>query len=64
MALESYHAEYDEEKKKLSNAPFHDWSSHAADCVRTFAVGYAPKSKFPDLPVSEMMRSRHSIIEG
>lgn len=40
MALENYHAEYDEEKRVLSNRPKHDWSCHAADAFRTFAVGY------------------------
>ncbi len=39
-ALESYHKEYDEENKVFRNRPFHDWSSHAADGWRTFAVGY------------------------
>lgn len=43
-ALEGYHAEYDEEKKVLSNRPAHDWCSHAADAFRTFAVGYSPKT--------------------
>ena len=42
-ALESYHAEYDEEKKILSNRPAHDWSSHASDAFRTFAAGYKEK---------------------
>jgi phage terminase large subunit len=45
LALENYHAEYDEEKKKLENRPAHDWSSHGADAFRTFAVGYQPKVK-------------------
>ena len=44
-ALENYRAKYDEEKKKLSNRPTEDWSSHGADSFRTFAVGYAPKQK-------------------
>jgi phage terminase large subunit len=39
-ALENYRAEYDEEKKVLSNRPVHDWSSHGADAFRCFAVGY------------------------
>lgn len=38
--LENYKAEYDEEKKVLSNRPLHDWSSHGSDAFRTFAVGY------------------------
>ena len=44
MALESYHAEYDDEKKKMANAPYHDWTSHAADAMRTFVMGYKPKT--------------------
>lgn len=42
MALEAYHTEYDEIKKKLGNAPAHDWASHGADAFRTFATGYQP----------------------
>lgn len=43
-ALEGYRAEYDEEKKILSNRPLHDWCSHGADSFRTFAVGYHEKT--------------------
>jgi len=42
-ALESYQAEWNEQKKKLSDGPLHDWTSHGSDAFRTFAVGYAPK---------------------
>jgi len=44
-ALEGYRAEYNEEKKVLSNNPLHDHCSHGADAFRTFAVGYAEKTK-------------------
>lgn len=44
-ALEGYRAEYNEEKKTLSNHPAHTWESHGADAMRTFAVGYAPITK-------------------
>ncbi len=44
-ALEGYRAEYDEDKKVLSNRPLHNHCSHGADAFRTFAVGYAAKSK-------------------
>jgi len=44
-AMEGYKAEYNEEKKVLSNTPLHDYCSHGADAFRTFAVGYAEKSK-------------------
>ena len=54
-ALKSYHAEYDEEKKVIGLRAKHDWSSHAADAFRTFAVGF--KNKTPDdQSVSDMMR--------
>ena len=41
--LENYRANYDEEKKVLTNKPLHDWSSHGADAFRTFAMGWKPK---------------------
>lgn len=56
IALESYHAEYDDVKKKLGNHPTHDWSSHGADAFRTFAVGYQPRVK--QVSVTQMMSSR------
>lgn len=40
QALENYRAEYDEERKVLGQRPEHDWTSHAADAFRTFAIGY------------------------
>ena len=49
MCLENYKAQYDEEKKILSNYPLHDWSSHGADAYRTFAVGY--KTKTPKVTI-------------
>ena len=49
MCLENYRAEYDETKKKLSNRPLHDWSSHGSDAFRTFAVGW--KEKTPQIKI-------------
>ena len=54
-SLETYQAEWDESKKKLSNAPKHDWTSHAADAFRTFAVGYIPPQ--PAVSVSSIMQN-------
>lgn len=62
-ALKSYHAEYDEDRKKPGNRPEHDWASHGADAFRTFAVGYAPPTP-QDKSVTEMMAARASIING
>jgi hypothetical protein len=45
-ALQNYHKEWDETRKTFKNTPAHDWSSHAADAFRYFAVGYeAPRRK-------------------
>lgn len=38
-ALRDYHKEYDEKRQEFKQKPFHDWSSHAADAFRYFAVG-------------------------
>jgi phage terminase large subunit len=37
-ALRQYHYEWDAEKKTLSRAPEHDWSSHSADSFRYTAL--------------------------
>ena len=39
-ALANYHREWDDKNKVFKNTPSHDWSSHAADAFRYFAVGY------------------------
>jgi hypothetical protein len=51
-ALEAYRAEYDEERKKLGNRPFHDWSSHGSSAFITFAAGYTGMM-FEDFPVQQ-----------
>jgi phage terminase large subunit len=43
-ALSHYHSEYDELKKIYNPRPEHDWSSHAADAGRTFALGYRKRA--------------------
>ena len=30
-ALKMYHREYDENRQRFKDTPYHDWSSHAAD---------------------------------
>ena len=38
--------EFDDKTKTYKNKPYHDWSSHASDAFRYFAVGLAlPKKK-------------------
>lgn len=40
QALQSYHKEWDERSKVFKKRPKHDWSSHAADAFRGFAVSF------------------------
>lgn len=45
-ALRNYQRAWNEKLKIFSDAPKHDWSSHGADALRTFAAGYRdPKEK-------------------
>jgi phage terminase large subunit len=39
-ALRQYRREYDERLKDWKANPLHDWSSHGADALRTFACGF------------------------
>jgi hypothetical protein len=39
-ALMNYRCEYDEKRESFKADPLHDWSSHAADAFRYFAVGF------------------------
>jgi hypothetical protein len=39
-ALRQYRREYDDRLKDWRKNPLHDWTSHAADALRTFACGY------------------------
>ena len=54
-ALRNYSRAWNEKTKMFSDAPKHDWSSHGADALRTFAAGYRePKEKtveiYPKIP--------------
>lgn len=58
-SLRAYRKEYDDKRKEYKNKPLHDFSSHAADAARYFAVEgdrTRPKVK----PVSDIM-SRHNF---
>jgi hypothetical protein len=39
VRLRSYRGEYDPLKRVLSKIPVHDWASHCADAMRTYAMG-------------------------
>lgn len=53
-ALRNYRRAWDERLKMFRDAPLHDWSSHGADALRTFAAGYRdPKERkqmVPEIP--------------
>jgi len=40
-ALRAYAFRFDKERRIMSKAPMHDWSSHYADAMMTFALWYA-----------------------
>jgi phage terminase large subunit len=47
-ALRNYRREWDDTNKTYKSHPLHDWSSHATDAARTFAVAHkevAPSSR-------------------
>jgi phage terminase large subunit len=39
-ALRQYRREYDDKLKDWRKNPLHDWTSHGADALRTFATGF------------------------
>jgi hypothetical protein len=41
-AISAYRYEFDEKLQQYKNKPLHDWSSHAADMLRYWAVAYDP----------------------
>lgn len=39
-ALRHYHRQYDDEKKKFEDVPFHDWASHGSDAWRYVSLSW------------------------
>lgn len=56
-ALRSYRKEYDEVGKCYKNRPVHDFSSHGADSLRYYCVGYRQPAKIKT--VSEILAEQH-----
>lgn len=46
-AIKAYRKEWDDRNKLWRDKPLHDWASHGADALRTFAVGF--NETHPDL---------------
>ncbi len=63
-ALRNYRRAWDEKLKMFRDAPLHDWSSHGADALRTFASGFreakakAPDVRMPKLPTMTLPAHR------
>jgi hypothetical protein len=55
-ALRNYQRAWNEKMKMFSDAPLHNWASHGADSLRTFACGYreakdkTPTVRLPTMP--------------
>ena len=48
-ALKAYRRDYDERRNDWTAGPRHDWASHGADALRTFAAGFEDKPPAPRL---------------
>ena len=44
-ALKNYRKDWNEKAQVFRDRPMHDWSSHAADAFRYFAVGFRENVK-------------------
>jgi hypothetical protein len=49
--LRNYHYEWDEELKKFSEVPRHDWSSHGASAFRTLSLSWKRPSLKGERPL-------------
>jgi hypothetical protein len=58
-ALRNYSRAWNEKTKMFSDAPKHDWASHGADALRTFACGYRDAKEKPPAPVKLPTFSSH-----
>lgn len=50
--LENYRKEWDDKKGCWKDKPLHDWSSHAADAFRYFAVAKTKRATMTHIPVT------------
>lgn len=48
-SLKAYRREWSETRKTWLEHPLHDWASHGADALRTFAMGYQDEHPLPAL---------------
>lgn len=60
-ALKSYFKKYDDERQVYSDAPVHNWASHAADAFRTGCVARTPGRKKKKPPKQS---TRYNVFEA
>jgi hypothetical protein len=54
--LRNYHYEWDAEKRKFTDMPAHDWSSHGSSAFRTLSLSWVrPKNAAPEAPIMERL---------
>lgn len=58
-ALKAYRRAWNETRKDWENHPHHDFSSHAADSLRTFAMGYGEAPPAVQMPTIFYHPGRH-----
>ena len=56
-ALKMYRREWDDRSREFRPYPLHDWTSHYADALRYFAVGYRPTP-----PARKIVYSNRGIV--
>lgn len=61
-AISSYQKEWDEERKVFKTSPLHNWASHGADALRTFAVGYRKVYQQHKQKKTRMMDVEYDIL--
>ena len=52
QALGAYRRAWNETQKTWAEHPLHDWASHGADALRTFAMGYGDDTPAVQVPTS------------
>ena len=63
-ALRSYTKKYDENKKVFLKEPKHDWASHAADALRTFATGWSDDKVVGRKKKARQKQERYNPLTG
>lgn len=69
-ALRQYRAEWDEDKEVSGKQPVHDWTSHCADALRTYATARSGglrtdwRESLRDIPLRDAGMSRRRRVSG